>query len=1027
MIQASLYRLLTQSTLEYELLLCADSAQVQDASECFNFLNARFLAEGKPSIQAFSLPEMRANFGDDLSPFREEFLELLCVLRNFYAAPSPKILIAPIASVLYPLPKNDILRSFCIRRGELQEGFYTSLKERILRYGYECVEVVELEGEVSFRGDIIDIFMPKTSAPHRIVFFDDEIESIRCFDIHTQLSDKNELDNLEIIPALFALTSKQESELQERVQNGEFEGFSKDMACFGLWVLGEDAAYLSDSLHPIISLEALKEAHEIYSFMSEDSLDPTRSNALPLASIESFPHLLPTPGYEDILFHPAHLASILKAHAQRKTTLLIPNEVRKKSIEVPLENLRILISGAVFNIITPDELILSLNTRTRKLSSHKKSKLKLNEITQGEYVVHSEYGVGIFEGIKQAEVAGVVRDFIQIAYQGEDKLLLPVENLNMIDRYVADSGQIPLLDRLGKGSFARLKQKVRTKLLEIANGIIELAAKRNLLQGVRIDTQKAELIHFRQSCGFVLTEDQERSIEEIFSDLSSGRVMDRLLSGDVGFGKTEVAMNAMYAVCLSGYQTAMIVPTTLLSSQHFHTMQERLGACGIRVARCDRFLKAQEKKMLFHALEEGSVQVVVGTHALLGAKFKNLALIVVDEEHKFGVKQKEQIKTLSSDTHLLSMSATPIPRTLNMALSQIKGLSSLHTPPQERIPVRTFVKVGKDSLLKEVILRELRRGGQVFYIHNNIASIEKKRKELEAIIPQLKIATLHSQVENSKSEEIMLSFAQGKYNVLLCTSIVESGIHLPNANTIIVASADRFGIADLHQLRGRVGRGNKEGFCYFLVEDMELITQEAKKRLSALEKNSYLGSGENLAYYDLEIRGGGNLLGEAQSGHIKNIGYGLYLRMLEECINYLSGKGSIAETQCDLKLNINAYLSPELIASDKLRLELYRRLSLCEESDEVNDIESEIFDRFGKLDSVSEAFIELIRIKVLANKLGIKQILHYGQNLTLTRADNTKESLRAESKDWDNVLSCLLGYLRVELKKQDISRMENKG
>lgn len=312
----------------------------------------------------------------------------------------------------------------------------------------------------------------------------------------------------------------------------------------------------------------------------------------------------------------------------------------------------------------------------------------------------------------------------------------------------------------------------------------------------------------------------------------------------------------------------------------------------------------------------------------------------------------------------------------------------------------------------------MRRGGQVFYIHNNIATIQKKAQEIQSLLPQLKIAILHSKVESTQTENIMLDFANNVYNVLLCTSIIESGIHLPNANTIVVASADRFGIADLHQLRGRVGRGNKEGFCYFLVEDMEVITPEAKKRLMALEKNSYLGSGENLAYYDLEIRGGGNLLGEAQSGHIKNIGYGLYLRLLEECINYLSGKGSVQQVQCDLKINLNAYLNPQLIASDKLRLELYRRLSLCEEISEVNDIESEIFDRFGALDTMSKAFLELICVKVLANKLRLKQIMHYGQNITITYMDNTKESIISSSKDWDDVLECIMVFLRKQIQNK---------
>ncbi|HCD73665.1 MAG TPA: DEAD/DEAH box helicase [Helicobacter sp.] len=497
--------------------------------------------------------------------------------------------------------------------------------------------------------------------------------------------------------------------------------------------------------------------------------------------------------------------------------------------------------------------------------------------------------------------------------------------------------------------------------------------------------------------------------------------MNRLLQGDVGSGKTLVALMSMLLALDNGYQACMMAPTEILANQHYETIKELLFGMDIRVELLTGSVKGKRRESILTGLLTGDVHILIGTHAVIEdtVNFSSLGFVVIDEQHRFGVKQRARLWQKNiRPPHILVMTATPIPRTLNMALSQIKSLSSLHTPPVDRIPVRTFIKSGKSSLLKEVILRELRRGGQVFYIHNNIASIEKKAKELQALLPDLTIAILHSQIDNAKSEEIMYDFAQKKYNLLLCTSIVESGIHLPNANTIIVASADRFGIADLHQLRGRVGRGNKEGFCYFLVEDMEVITPESKKRLMALEKNSYLGSGENLAYYDLEIRGGGNLLGIAQSGHIKNIGYGLYLRLLEECINHLSGKGSVQQVQCDIKLNLNAYLNPQLIASDKLRLELYRRLSLCENISAVNDIESEIFDRFGALDEASETFLELIRIKVLANQCKLKQILHYGQNITFVYPNGDKESVLSPSKDWDDVMESIMVFLRKKLHKQ---------
>ncbi|MDY3113214.1 MAG: transcription-repair coupling factor, partial [Helicobacter sp.] len=669
-------------------------------------------------------------------------------------------------------------------------------------------------------------------------------------------------------------------------------------------------------------------------------------------------------------------------------------------------------SNLCVNLLGKDILIISLNSQ-QKSKKPQKAKIFLDELKAGDFVVHCDYGVAIFSGITQANIFGATRDFIELKYLGDDKLLLPVENLDRIDRYIADGG-IPLLDRLGKGSFAKLKEKVREKLFVIANAIIDMAAKRELIDGVVLNVQKEEILIFQNKSGFVYTDDQKIAIKEIFKDLSAGRVMDRLLSGDVGFGKTEVAMNAMFACFLNGFQSALIAPTTLLTYQHFNTLQERFAPFGLKLARLDRFCTAKEKKAVLDGLKSGEIHAVVGTHALLNAAFKNLALIIIDEEHKFGVKQKEKIKELAQNTHLLSMSATPIPRTLNMALSQIKGLSELKIPPSERQATRTFVKLQDSTLLKEVILRELRRGGQVFYIHNNIASIEQKKRALLEILPSLKIAILHSKIPQDETEEIMLEFAKGDYQMLLSTSIVESGIHLPNANTILIDSANCFGVADLHQLRGRVGRGNKEGFCYLLVDGFDTLSEDAKKRLTALEKNSYLGSGGALAMHDLEIRGGGNLLGEAQSGHIKGVGYSLYLRMLEDAIFSLSGNVDKKEQSVDVKLSVTAFLNPQLIESERLRLELYRRLCKCGEEKEVFLIESEIEERFGRLDIYTRQFLDLIRIKILCKNSGIASVLNYEQNITLISTSGEKRIIKANSKDEDDILKAVFKKLKAE-------------
>ncbi len=994
MIQSSLYRALNKG-FDYQILACKDFKESELAKEVISYF--------KPNTKAILFPEFRAKKNDDLRSFFEEFLQLLGGLREFYQALENKqevIIIAPISALLHPLPKKELLESFKITL--LEKYNLKDLKDKLFYYGYEILDLVEVEGEASFRGDIVDIYAPNSKA-YRLSFFDAECESIKEFDPTTQMSLKEDLLEIEIPPTLFSLDEQSYKDLKTKVEQSPFNSFSKDLTSFGLWFLGEKANDLLHAYKSVISPKALEEIQEL-----------TSLNELDGECFKSLKVLENAQGYEDLEIHAHALEGFIALHSNRKITLLAPNKTILDNAISALEKSHIecVIAPFVLNFKTPDGIFISLNSFERK-KKRQKSKLALNELNPGEWVVHDDYGVGVFSQLVQHSILGSKRDFLEIAYLGEDKLLLPVENLHLIARYVAQSDSVPVKDRLGKGSFLKLKAKVKTKLLEIASKIIELAAERNLILGKKMDTHLAELEVFKSHAGFEYTSDQEKAIAEISKDLSSKRVMDRLLSGDVGFGKTEVAMHAIFCAFLNGFQSALVVPTTLLAHQHFETLRARFENFGVKVVRLDRY--ASEKNKLLKAVELGLIDVLVGTHAIFCAKFKNLGLVVVDEEHKFGVKQKEALKELSKSVHFLSMSATPIPRTLNMALSQIKGISSLKIPPTDRKPSRTFLKEKNDELLKEIIYRELRRNGQIFYIHNHIASISKVKTNLEDLIPKLKIAILHSQINANESEEIMLEFAKGSYQVLLCTSIVESGIHLPNANTIIIDNAQNFGLADLHQLRGRVGRGKKEGFCYFLIEDQKSLNEQALKRLLALEKNSYLGSGESIAYHDLEIRGGGNLLGQDQSGHIKNIGYALYTRMLEDAIYELSGGKKRLEKSVEIQLSVSAFLNPELIASDSLRLDLYRRLSLCENVDEVGQIHEEMEDRFGKIGDLSAQFLQIITLKILANQLGIIKLSNFNQNITITYSDEKKESLKAPSKDDNDILETLLKHLRAQI------------
>ncbi|MCW8895926.1 MAG: helicase-related protein [Sulfurimonas sp.] len=989
MSQSSLFQYFkTQQNQDLQLLICEDSKEAHELESVAKFF--------KKDVLLF--PDFRASYGDDLRVFKEELHNLFSALRHYYTCKKKPLIISPLKTLLFHLPKDNLLQSTTLEFGSKIN--LKSFKEQMLFWGYSFVDMVQVEGEISFRGDIIDIYAPSSKMPIRISLFDDEIEQMKYFELESQRTQKEELDSFEITPAFYSLDEDEFSALNKRIQESEFDSLVKDIASLGLWHLDESSVnFLEDKKVKLVrNLDAL--LVDAYA-LNNPTVCREYFNLDILPSSDDFKELVV-----------ADIHSLLKVHKDKKITIIGANEAVMKQVGLfELKNITEVYAPYILNILSKDELVISLN-KPDKARRRRKSSILLDDLKNGDYVVHEDYGVGIFEGIEQTEILGGIKDFIVIKYVGDDKILLPVENLDFIDRYIASGGSIPVLDRLGKGSFGKLKDKVKKRLMEIAGVIVNTAAARALIKSPKISINKKELKEFQALSGFEYTDDQTQSVDEIITEMSSGHIMDRLLSGDVGFGKTEVAMNTIFAAKKSGFQSAFIVPTTLLSAQHFRSLDERFKDLGLRYAKLDRFVSTKDKNSVIKGLASGEIDCVVGTHALFGLDFKNLGVVIIDEEHKFGVKQKEKIKELYHNVHLLSMSATPIPRSLNQAMSSIKTMSQLLTPPSERQPVRTFVKEYEEKLVKEVILREIRRGGQVFYVHNSIDHMPIKLGELKALLPELRVVMLHSQISATQTEKELLKFEAGEYDLMLATSIIESGIHMPKVNTILVDGADRFGIADLHQLRGRVGRGHAEGFAYFIVESKENLTDEAKKRLLALESNSFLGSGSVLAYHDLEIRGGGNLVGDAQSGHIKNIGYSLYLRMLEDAIKLLSNTMERERAKVDIKLTISAFISDEVVKEDRLRLDIYRRLSACEEAVEIYEIEEEVIDRFGELDTPTKQFFELMVIKLLSLQKKIKSVSNYGQNVTFTYMNDSKESIKSDSKDDDDIVKAVLFYLR---------------
>ena len=980
--QAKVYEyLLTHAP---QILICEDDKEAALCADAASFAG----------FSAFKLPDFRAKKGDDLRSFNEELFEISSVLSKYYKFDGKKIIISPFSTLLNPLPTQKNLESSTIKlKDNLNLNEFADL---LIRFGYECVDIVESVGEFSIRGEVIDIYGVNMDDPVRILLFGDEVESIRNYNTATQISNKNELSEAEIVPFIANLSKDEFEKVSQKIEDMQSDALVSDLNSLGFWAIDSFSDYLKEFDSKLVK----KIDFEIYDAPEEK-----------FKGIE----ILPEPKvYKDL--EVTLNFDFFELNKSKSITVLSRNEGLFKGYELDgFANVKLEISPLVVNLTSSDKIVVSLN-KFEKKRRVKRSSLVVDELKVNDYVVHEEYGIGRFLGLEKIKGLGATKEFVVIAYQNDDKLLLPVEHLNLIDRYIAQNGSMAVLDRLGKANFAKIKEKVREKLFAIASKIVAMAAKRELIAGKILKNEDISYLNFVQDAGFSYTSDQQKAVNEIKDELKSGKVMDRLLSGDVGFGKTEVAMNAIFTCIKSGFSAFFFVPTTLLSSQHYKTLSQRFSKFGIKVFRLDRFSSAKEKSSLQKALKENEPIVCVGTHALLGVKAENLGLIVVDEEHKFGVKQKEQLKEISQHSHILSMSATPIPRSLNMALSKIKTYSILATPPSSRLDVRTSVREWDEKVVKEAIMRELRRGGQTFYIHNHIADIEQTANDLRKILPKLRILILHSKINAKVTEDEMMKFERGEYDLLLCTSIVESGIHLPNANTIIVENANKFGMADLHQLRGRVGRSDKQAYCYFLVEDKNAISKDALKRLVALEGNSFLGAGSVLAYHDLEIRGGGNIIGEAQSGHIEAIGYSLYLKMLEDEINKLLNQDSAKLDKIDLKLSVSAFLNQEFIREDRLRLEIYRRLSKCKEVGEVYEIQSELEDRFGKIDTFTKQFLDLIIIKILALKAGIKTISNSEQNILITKNDDEKIRLKSRSKDDDDVLAEILVYLRKDKK-----------
>lgn len=653
----------------------------------------------------------------------------------------------------------------------------------------------------------------------------------------------------------------------------------------------------------------------------------------------------------------------------------------EKSVKIALGRLEngFVIPSLKLVIIIDRDILPAHRKKKRWTAVREKSSLReLQELKAGDLVVHEQHGIGRYMGMRTMEVDGVTRDYLYIKYAGEDKLYLPVEQIDALQRYVGGDGRPPKLSSLGGQEWNRIKNRVKASVQELARDLLSLYAAREAVQGYSFSPDHPWQAEFEERFPYEETQDQLRAIQEVKADMESSRPMDRLLCGDVGYGKTEVALRAAFKAVTDGKQVAFLVPTTILAQQHYENFVERFKGFPVKIELLSRFRSPGEQKRVIKGLKAGVIDIVVGTHRLISKDvvFKDLGLLIIDEEHRFGVRHKEKLKMFRQEVDVLSMTATPIPRTLHMALSGARDLSIIDTPPENRYPVQTYVVEYSDNLIKEAIQRELNRRGQVYFIYNRIQTIEKWAARLRELIPEAKIVVAHGQMPEQELSEVMHKFLHGEYDILVSTTIVEAGLDIPNVNTMIVYDADYFGLAQLYQLKGRVGRSNRLAYCYLTYRKDKVMTEDAVKRLQAIKEFTELGSGFKIALRDLEIRGAGNILGPEQHGYMMAVGYELYCRLLEQAIEMMKGKKSEAPKEFEPKidLNVNAFLPSSYVPNQQQKIELYRRIATLENKEEIEDMAAELRDRYGHLQPPVENLLLVVRLRQLAREKGVESI-----------------------------------------------------
>lgn len=890
------------------------------------------------------------------------------------------------------LKKND-----SINRGELLE--------RLDILGYHRDSLVSSTGEYAVRGFIVDIFPIEAEHPVRIEFFGDDIESIRYFNEDTQLS-INEIDNITILPFeevetdgksslveylnnpfVFFVDEQQILNTYKKIQEDVREYiFSKDLPDSTKYMFN----YNEIDVQNYIKIETINNLPDADNYNSRDLLKFKGD----YDKLKTF--CLDNVGNKTIVFCLSKDKQIDKI--KELFSNIYEGDIKYKELNVINKKINegFIIEDYIFISEYDIEDIKVINNykNSYKMGSKIKS---FDDIKIGDYVVHSLHGIGVYGGIKAIEKSGMVRDYIMINYLGNDKVYVPVEKISSIYKYADADGSAPKINKLNSSTWAKTKMRVRNKIKDISDELIKLYAARSSIQGVKYIDYEEEII-FGANFEYNETSDQLKCIKEIDADLKSRVPMDRLLCGDVGFGKTEVAFRAIFKTVMNGYQVAYLCPTTLLSRQQYLNALERFKDFPFNIALLNRFTSTKEVNRIILALDEGKIDVVFGTHKLLNdkIKYKNLGLLVIDEEQRFGVTHKEKIKELKNDINVLTLSATPIPRTLKMAMSGLRDLSIIDTAPVNRYPVQTYVLEENDVIIKDAIYKELARDGQVFILYNKVNSIVDMMTKIQMLVPESRVVIAHGQMDKKELENIVSAFVDGEYDVLICTTIIETGIDIPNVNTLVVIDADNFGLSQLYQLRGRVGRSDKIAYAYLMYKPYKMLTETAIKRLQSIKDFTELGSGYKIAMRDLAIRGAGDFLGSEQAGFVENVGLELYTQMVQEEISRQKGETLPDEEEQMPLIEVANHISDDYVSEENIKIEIHKLICEIKDKETFTRVRNEIEDRFGSVSSELEVYMYEEWFEKLADKLHIKQVRQYNNTVEIVIPEEFSNKLEGD-------------------------------